>query len=145
MEEAPLPLKNVGFEGTQAASTPLVNMSDKVHLNASGATSVVPGWAAMSPPYCHGLDGRMDLGWVLVPATSRIFSLLTVWNPWDLALPLVSLGFGIKHSGVRNSAPSLTGPQEVLGKSGPQVPHLSNGGDSIYCVRVVVNNLYIRC
>lgn len=62
MKEAPLPLKNVGSEGTQAASTPLVNMSDKVHLNASGATSVAPGWAAMSPPYCYGWKNGFGVG-----------------------------------------------------------------------------------
>ena len=59
MEESCLHLKNVGSKVTQATSThtPMVNVIDTIHLNARAIGSVVPGWAAVFKPYCHGIDG----------------------------------------------------------------------------------------
>lgn len=64
MEEACLPLKNVGSQVAQitASHTPLVNLSDMVHLNARSIRSVVPGWAATSLQYHHAIDGENGCG-----------------------------------------------------------------------------------
>lgn len=130
VEEACLPRKNVGSEVTRATSahTPLVNVTQYISMQV-----LLLVWQLAEQP-CPGCIvmarmGKMDLG-ILQPSYC-VESL----GPHPIAQWVRS---GIKHPGVWNSAWSLTCPQEVLSKSGPQFPHLSKGGNSIYPNRVVM-------